>query len=44
MDNISLEDIAALIEIVEATYSDPDEVRIASGELDHVIQLEIVLV
>jgi hypothetical protein len=29
-----LQDIKALIKILEATFSDPDEVRTASGELD----------
>jgi hypothetical protein len=34
MDNISLEDINALIKILEATFGNPDKVRMASGELD----------
>jgi hypothetical protein len=33
-----LEDIEAIIKILEAAFSDPDEVRIASWELDHLIQ------
>jgi hypothetical protein len=33
-----LQDIEALIKILEATFSDPDEVGMASGELDHLIQ------
>jgi hypothetical protein len=33
-----LEDIKALIKILEATFSDPNEVRMASGELDHLTQ------
>jgi hypothetical protein len=33
-----LEDIKALIKILEATFGDPDEVRMASGELDHLMQ------
>jgi hypothetical protein len=37
-DKISLEDIEALIKILEATFSDPDEVRMASVELDHLMQ------
>jgi hypothetical protein len=34
-DKISLDDVKALIKILEATFGDPDEVRMASGELDH---------
>jgi hypothetical protein len=37
-DKISLEDIEALIKILEAAFSDPDEVGMASGELDCLIQ------
>jgi hypothetical protein len=37
-DNISFEDVEALIKILEATFSDPDEVRMASGEMDHLTQ------
>jgi hypothetical protein len=37
-DTISLEDIEAWIKILEATFGDADEVRIASGELDCVMQ------
>jgi hypothetical protein len=37
MDNISLEDIEALIKILEATFGNPDEVRTASGELDYLM-------
>jgi hypothetical protein len=36
-DKISLNDMEALIKILEATFSDPDEVGIASGELDCLI-------
>jgi hypothetical protein len=35
-DKMSL-DIEALIKILDATFSDPDEVRIAPGELDCLI-------
>jgi hypothetical protein len=38
IDNISLEDIEALIKILEATFGNPDEVRTASAELDHLMQ------
>jgi hypothetical protein len=34
-DKTSLDDVEALIKILEATFSDHDEVRMASGELDH---------
>jgi hypothetical protein len=37
-DKISLEDIEALIKILEAAFSDLDEVRMASGELDRLMQ------
>jgi hypothetical protein len=37
-NKISLQDVKALIRILEATFSDPDEVRMASGELDHLMQ------
>jgi hypothetical protein len=37
-DKISLQDIEALINILEAAFGDPDEVRMASGELDHLMQ------
>jgi hypothetical protein len=37
-DNICLEDIEALIKIQEAAFCDPDEVGMASGELDHLTQ------
>jgi hypothetical protein len=37
-DKISLDDVKSLIKIVEATFSDPDEVGTASGELDRLIQ------
>jgi hypothetical protein len=37
-DKISLEDIEAIIKILEATFGDPDEVGMASGELDHLTQ------
>jgi hypothetical protein len=33
-----LDDVEALIKILEATFSDPDEVGMASGELDCLIQ------
>jgi hypothetical protein len=33
-----LDDIKALIKILEATFGDPDEVRIASAELDYLMQ------
>jgi hypothetical protein len=33
-----LEDIEALIKILEATFGDPNEVRIASGELYYLMQ------
>jgi hypothetical protein len=33
-----LEDIEALIKILEAAFRDPDEVRIASVELDYLTQ------
>jgi hypothetical protein len=36
-DNISLEDVEALIKILEATFGDPNEVRMASGELDYLM-------
>jgi hypothetical protein len=32
-----LEDIKDLIQILEATFSNPDEVRMASGELDYLM-------
>jgi hypothetical protein len=32
---MSLEDIEALINILEATFGDPDEVGMASGEWDY---------
>jgi hypothetical protein len=38
MDNISLEDVEALINGLEATFSTPDEVRMASGKLDSLMQ------
>jgi predicted transcriptional regulator len=34
-NNISLDNIEALIKILEAAFSDPNEVRIASGILDY---------
>jgi hypothetical protein len=37
-DKISLDDVEALIKILEATFRDPDEVGMASGELDHLTQ------
>jgi hypothetical protein len=37
-DKISLEDVEALIKILEATFGNPDEVGMASGELDHLMQ------
>jgi hypothetical protein len=37
-DKISLEDIEALIKILEAAFSNPDEVSMASGELDCLMQ------
>jgi predicted transcriptional regulator len=37
-NQVSLEDIEALIRNLEATFSDPDEVGMASGELDHLTQ------
>jgi hypothetical protein len=37
-DKISLEDVEALIKILEATFGDPDEVGMASGELDYLMQ------
>jgi hypothetical protein len=33
-----LEDVEALIKILEAAFGDPDEVGTASGELDHLMQ------
>jgi hypothetical protein len=33
-----LEDVEALIKILEAAFSNPDDVGMASGELDHLIQ------
>jgi hypothetical protein len=33
-----LEDVEALIKILEATFGDPDEVGMGSGELDHLMQ------
>jgi hypothetical protein len=35
---ISLDDVEALIKILEAAFGDPDEVGMASGELDHLTQ------
>jgi hypothetical protein len=35
---MSLDDVKALIKILEATFSNPDEVKMASGELDHLTQ------
>jgi hypothetical protein len=35
---MSLEDVKALIQILEAAFSNPDEVGMASGELDSLIQ------
>jgi hypothetical protein len=37
-DKISLDDVEALIKILEATFGNPDEVGTASGELDHLMQ------
>jgi hypothetical protein len=37
-NKISLEDIEALIKILEAAFSNPDKVRMASGEVDHLMQ------
>jgi hypothetical protein len=37
-DKISLDDIEALIKILEATFGDPDEVRMPSGELAYLMQ------
>jgi hypothetical protein len=37
-NKMSLEDIKALIKILEAAFSNPNEVRMASGELDYLIQ------
>jgi hypothetical protein len=37
-DKISLDDIEALIKILEATFGDPDEVGMASGELHRLMQ------
>jgi hypothetical protein len=37
-DKISLDDVEALIKILEATFGDPDEVGTASGELDRLTQ------
>jgi hypothetical protein len=37
-DKISLEDVEALIKFLEATFGNPDEVGMASGELDHLMQ------
>jgi hypothetical protein len=37
-DKISLDNIKALIKILEATFGDPDEVGMASGESDHLMQ------
>jgi hypothetical protein len=37
-DTFSLDDVEALIKILEATFGDPDEVGMASGELDHLMQ------
>jgi hypothetical protein len=33
-----LDDVKALIKILEATFGNPDEVGTASGELDHLTQ------
>jgi hypothetical protein len=33
-DKISLDDVQALIKILEAAFGNPDEVGMASGELD----------
>jgi hypothetical protein len=37
-NKISLDDIEALIKILEDAFSDPDEVGMASGELDYLMQ------
>jgi hypothetical protein len=37
-NKISLDNVEALIKILEATFGDPDEVGMASGELDCLIQ------
>jgi hypothetical protein len=37
-DKISLDDVEALIKILDATFGDPDEVGMASGELDRLTQ------
>jgi hypothetical protein len=37
-EKLSLDDVEALIKILEATFGNPNEVRIASGELDHLMQ------
>jgi hypothetical protein len=37
-DKMSLDNVEALIKILEATFGDPDEVGMASGELDHLMQ------
>jgi hypothetical protein len=37
-DTISLQDIEALIKILKAAFSNPDEVGMASGELDCLMQ------
>jgi hypothetical protein len=37
-DKMSLEDVEALIKISEAAFSDHDEVRMASGDLDCLMQ------
>jgi hypothetical protein len=37
-DKISLDDVEALIKILEAAFGDPDEVGTASGELDRLTQ------
>jgi hypothetical protein len=37
-NKISLDNIEELIKTLEATFSDPDDVRIASGELDCLMQ------
>jgi hypothetical protein len=38
IDNISLEDIEALIKMLSTTFSNPDDVRTASAELDRLMQ------
>jgi hypothetical protein len=38
IDKISLQHIEALIKILEATFGHPDDVRMASGELDYLMQ------